>query len=162
MTAWTNFKKMIKYMWTPNSLPPSVTVWIKNFITSACLSNRQRILVLFLWVNRIGLHFCVTYYLHGWTEAIGGPGMWGWLSIVTVLLAWSWLTSSYIWSTDKGWRFWKIKWTEFKIKIKSSQKNYFLWLREHVFVIVLPHRDQKPISEAFDNIYHRWYLNHKF
>lgn len=41
-------------------------------------------------------------YLHGCTEAMGGPVIWGKGSIVIVLLAWSWLKSSYIISTDKA------------------------------------------------------------
>ena len=37
ITACTNFKKIIKYKWTSNLRPPSSTVWIIFFITSACL-----------------------------------------------------------------------------------------------------------------------------
>ena len=44
------------------------------------------------------------YYLHGWTEHMV-TGKWGCVSTVTVFLAWSWLISSYICSTVKGFRF---------------------------------------------------------
>lgn len=45
-------------------------------------------------------------YLQGCTEAMGGPGKCGCVSIVTVFLTWSWLKSSYISSTVSGLRFW--------------------------------------------------------
>ena len=51
---------------------------------------------------RIGLQMT---HLHGWTDAIGGPGRCGCASIVTVFFAWSWLKSAYISSTVNGFRF---------------------------------------------------------
>lgn len=43
-------------------------------------------------------------YLHGCTEHMAGGGRWGWFSMVTVFFTWSWLMSSYIWSTVRGCR----------------------------------------------------------
>lgn len=64
------------------------------------------------------------HYLQGWTDAMGGPGMCGWDSIVTVFLAWSWLTSSYICSTVRGlWFWWKQSLQNYK-KITLC-KSYF-------------------------------------
>lgn len=61
------------------------------------------------WNSIMIVAFCsgakLDTHLHGCTDAIFGPGRCGCVSIVTVFLAWSWLTSSYICSTLSGCRF---------------------------------------------------------
>jgi len=93
------------YMCTPSSPPPSATVSMIFFITSACLERKRGKTTSSQppWDQRT---VCVPH-LQGWTEHMAGGGRWGWFSMVTVFFTWSWLMSSYIWSTLRGCRSWR-------------------------------------------------------
>jgi hypothetical protein len=85
------------YIYVPHQTR-NVYDWVRDQDVACQHYDRKKIIV---YLNRAlnlyayaGVTWSISFFMtwacrHGWTDAWGGPGRWGWASMVIVLLAWS-------------------------------------------------------------------------